>query len=82
MVNLSIRGCKINSTTAVAEGANLGLEFEVADGEPRVKVDGAVVRYALHHFLGLEFFKIQTEEEGRISRIIANRLQARPPMMD
>ncbi len=78
MVNVSIRGCKIESHLPAPQGACLHVEFVTADGEPPIEVEGAVVRSALGNSMSLEFLKIRPEEERRLRRVIENRLFARP----
>ncbi len=78
IVNVSIRGCKIQSSLAAPQGACLHVEFVTADCELPIEVEGAVVRFAVGDCMGLEFFKIRPEEEDRLRRVIEARLLARP----
>ncbi len=78
MVNVSIRGCKIESSLPAPQGARLHVEFVTADREPPIQVEGAVVRSAVGDCMGLEFLKIRPEEEDRLRRVIEARLLACP----
>ena len=78
MVNVSIRGCKIQSSLPASQGARLRIGFVTDAREPPIEVEGAVVRSAVDTSMGLEFFKIRPEEEGRLRQVIEARLLARP----
>ncbi len=78
MVNVSIRGCKIESHPPEPEGACLRLEFVAAEGEPPIQVEGAVVRSAVGDCMGLEFLKIRPEEQDRLRLVIEARLLGLP----
>ena len=78
MVNVSIRGCKIETSLPASQGACLRLGFVTAEGEPPIEVEGAVVRSAVGNSMSLEFLKIRPEEERRLRRVIEGRLFARP----
>ena len=78
IVDVSIRGCKIESSLPAPQGACLHVEFVTADREPPIQVEGAVVRSAVGDCMGLEFLKIGPEEEDRLRRVIEARLSACP----
>ncbi len=78
MVNISIRGCKIQSHPPAPQEACLRLEFVAAEGEPPIQVEGAVVRSAVGTSMGLECLKIRPEEEGRLRRVIEAQLLGLP----
>ena len=78
MVNVSIRGCKIESHPPAPQEACLRLEFVAAKGEPPIQVEGAVVRSAVGMSMGLEFIRIRPEEEGRLRRVIEGQLLGLP----
>ncbi len=76
MVNVSIRGCRIESSLPVSQGGCLRIGFVTAAREPPIEVEAAVVRNAVGDCMGLEFFKIRPEEEDRLRRVIEARLLA------
>ncbi len=78
LINLSIRGCTIDGNVPAQEGACLRLRIEVAEHEPPVQVEGAVVKSVEGKRMGLEFIKIGKEEEERLRRTIESRLYGRP----
>ena len=78
MVDLSIRGCSIDSSVPVAKGALLRLQFRETSWDQPIEIEGAVVRSVLGKRKGVEFLKIGTDEEGRLRRVIETRLYSRP----
>ncbi len=78
LVNVSIRGCRIESSLPESQGARLRIGFVADAREPPIEVEGAVVRSAVDRCMGLEFFKIRPEEEDRLRQVIEARLLARP----
>ncbi len=78
LVNVSIRGCKIQSSLPASQGARLRIGFVTDAREPPIEVEAAVVRNAVGDCMGLEFLKIRPEEEDRLRRVIEARLLARP----
>ncbi len=78
LVNVSIRGCRIESSLPASQGARLRIGFVTDAREPPIEVEGAVVRSAVDTCMGLEFFKIRPEEEDRLRQVIEARLLARP----
>ena len=78
MVNVSTRGCKIESSLPASRGARLRIGFVAAEGEPPIQVEGAVVRSAVDKCMGLEFFKIRPEEQNRLRLVIEARLLGLP----
>ncbi len=78
MVNVSIRGCRIESSLPESQGARLRIGFVADAREPPIEVEAAVVRNAVGDCMGLEFFQIRPEEEDRLRQVIEARLLARP----
>ena len=78
MVNVSIRGCRIESSLPASQGARLRIGFVTDAREPPIEVEGAVVRNAVGDCMGLEFLKIRPEEEDRLRQVIEARLLACP----
>ena len=78
LVNVSIRGCRIESSLPASQGARLRIGFVTDAREPPIEVEAAVVRSAVGKCMGLEFFKIRPEEEDRLRQVIEARLLACP----
>ncbi|TAL11845.1 MAG: hypothetical protein EPO02_03285 [Nitrospirae bacterium] len=63
---LSIRGCTITTRVPVPKGYCLCLQFEVADQEPPIQIDAAVVRTVNGTRIGVLFSRISPEDEARL----------------
>lgn len=72
---LSIRGCTINAMVPVPKGECLCLQFEVADQEPPIQIDGARVRTVNGTRMGVVFSNIKPEEEARLRQHMQVLLQ-------
>jgi hypothetical protein len=70
MENLSIRGCRIRSTTPVAIGSRLELEFQYANDSFPITIDEAVVRLSANGAIGLRFTRLRRSDERRIRQLI------------
>lgn len=69
--NLSIRGCRIRSTSPVMIGSHLELEFQYSHDSLPITVAEAVVRSSGGGgAIGLRFTRLHRGEERRIRRII------------
>jgi len=68
--NLSIRGCRIRSTTPVAIGSRLELEFQYSEAAFPITIDEAVVRSSTDGAIGLRFTQLRRSDERRIRRLI------------
>jgi PilZ domain len=68
--NLSIRGCRIRSTTPVTIGSRLELEFQYADVSFPITIEEAVVRSSVDGVIGLRFTQLRRDDERRIRRIV------------
>ncbi len=77
VVNLSIRGCSIDSNVPFPKGARLCLKFLIADGEPAVEVEEAMIRAVRGTRMGIRFMTLQNEEEDRLCQLIRTRLSSR-----
>jgi hypothetical protein len=78
MVNLCLKGCKIESPKVEQQGTVLTVTFQPTEGGLPIAVEGAVVRYTLADCMGLEFLSVEAEEEARLRQIIETRLHSRP----
>jgi len=70
MENLSIRGCRIRSTTPVAIGSRLELEFQYSGNSFPVTIEEAVVRSLADGAIGLHFTRLHRNDERRIRQLI------------
>ena len=66
VVNLSARGCKVESDAAVRVGEAMSLIILFPDQKCPTTVDLAMVRWAKGHAFGLEFISIGASEALRI----------------
>ena len=66
VVNLSAKGCKVESDAAVRVGEAMSLIILLPDQKCPTTVDLAMVRWAKGHAFGLEFISIGASEALRI----------------
>ena len=62
VVDLSIRGCRIESPIDVQPGASLEVRIEVIEREPPIQIQAAIVRWNRGREFGLEFEVIAPTE--------------------
>jgi hypothetical protein len=62
IVDLSIRGCRIESSIDVQPGASLDVRIKVVGSEPPIHIQAAVVRWSRGEEFGLEFEVIAPTE--------------------
>lgn len=55
IVDLSIRGCRIESSIDVQPGASLDIRMKVIENEPPIHIQAAIVRWSRGGEFGLEF---------------------------
>ena len=70
VVDLSIRGCRIESSTDVQPGASLEVRIAVIEHEPPVQVQQAIVRWSRGRQFGLEFETMVPEEWARLQHTV------------
>jgi hypothetical protein len=73
--DLSIRGCRIRSTTPVAVGSRLELEFQNSNDSFPITIEEAVVRSSANGASGLRFTRLGRNDERRIRQLIDVWLQ-------
>jgi PilZ domain len=66
LVDLSIRGCRIESPTDVQPGASLEVRIAAIEHEPPIKVQQALVRWVRGRQFGVEFVTMGPEEWARL----------------
>ncbi len=70
VVDLSIRGCRIESPIDVQPGASLEVRIAVIEHEPPVQVQQAIVRWSRGRQFGLEFETMVPEEWARLQHTV------------
>ena len=70
IVDLSLRGCRVESLTDVKPGTSLEVRIETLDDEPALKVQEAVVRWSRNQQFGLEFITLAPEEWARLQHTV------------
>ena len=66
IIDLSIRGCRIESPTDVQPGASLKVRIETTEHEPPIQIQQALVRWSRGREFGLEFVTMDTDEWARL----------------
>lgn len=61
-VDLSTRGCRIESSIDVQPGASLEIQIEAIEHHPSIKIQAAIVRWSREQQFGLEFEVIAPTE--------------------
>ncbi len=70
LVDLSIRGCRIESPTDVQPGASLEVRITSLQHEPPIYIQQAVVRWSREKQFGLEFVTMGPEEWARLQHTV------------
>ena len=70
VVDLSIRGCRIESPTDVQPGASLELRITAIEHEPPIQIQQALVRWSRGRQFGLEFVTMVPEEWARLQHTV------------
>ena len=70
--DLSRGGCKVGSPTPVDTGTDLELHIYLTrESKFPIKVELAKVRWAMGRAFGLEFIRVQPEEQVRLRRFVS-----------
>jgi hypothetical protein len=69
-INLSLRGCCVNSTSDVRPGTMVQIHLYVSDGKLPIQIDQAIVHWHLTTYFGVEFVSLSPESEARIQQIV------------
>ena len=72
--NLSLRGCRVRTNQRIPMGCQVMLEFQSAEYDDPIIIDGAIVRSRCAQGIGLRFSSFLRSEERRIRRILDLRL--------
>ncbi len=78
VLNLTIRGCRLQSRARLPLGTQVALEFLPSPYSVPITVDGAVVRSQSEDAIGLRFVKLSRCEERRIGRVMDRYLKESP----
>ena len=70
LVDLSIRGCRIESATDVQPGAALEVRIAAIEPEPPIQIQQALVRWSRGRQFGLEFVTMAPEEWARLQHTV------------
>jgi len=70
VVDLSVRGCRIESPTDVQPGASLELQITTIEHAPPVHIQAAIVRWNRGQQFGIEFEVIAPAEWARLKDIV------------
>lgn len=70
MVDLSVRGCRIESSTHILAGTVLELRIFASDEEAPLGIDQVIVRWTRGRVFGVEFVSVQPEEWVRLQQAV------------
>jgi len=70
LLDLSIRGCRIESLTDVKPGTTLEVRVEAIEGAPPIQIQAAIVRWSREQQFGLEFEVIAPTEWAHLQNIV------------
>jgi hypothetical protein len=70
VVDLSIRGCRIESPIDAHPGASLDIRIKVIENEPPIHIQAAIVRWSRGEEFGLEFEVIAPTEWAHLQEFV------------
>jgi len=70
IVDLSIRGCRIESPVDIKAGTSLEVRIMVREHEPPIHIQQASVRWSREHQFGLEFVTMASKERASLQSIV------------
>jgi c-di-GMP-binding flagellar brake protein YcgR len=71
-LDLSAGGCKIETDLPVAKGSSFECRIYVPGLDWPLRIDEAQVRWVKAKTFGIQFTKIQPDEEAKLKRVIAS----------
>ena len=77
LVDLSVRGCRIESPTDVQPGASLEVRITVSEHESPILIQAAIVRWIRGRQFGIEFEVIAPTEWAHLQEVV-NRIELEP----
>ncbi|TKB75532.1 MAG: PilZ domain-containing protein [Nitrospira sp.] len=81
VVDLSIRGCRIESPIEVQPGATLEVQIQAIEHEPPILIQAAIVRWRRERQFGLEFEVIVPTEWAHLQKFV-KQLEMEPYLRD
>ena len=81
LMDLSIRGCRIESSIDVQPGASLRVGIEAIEHDRPIQIQHALVRWSRGRQFGLEFVTIAPEEWARLQHIV-KQIEMEPYIRD
>jgi hypothetical protein len=82
LCNLSRGGCAVTSKTVVQTGTYLSLKIHLQDRTSPLLVQLATVRWTSRHRFGLQFLLLETEEQTRLTNLLAKLGEPTPSSRD
>ena len=79
VINLSIRGCAMESTSRPRSGSILNLTLQPQEYRPPIRIDRAIVRSGMGKRFGLEFLQVHAADEERLRRAYYRQATMRAP---
>ena len=70
LIDLSIKGCRIESDVLVQTGNQLELRVYLPDHEFSLDVESSAVRWSRGREFGLEFVRMQSEAQELLHRVV------------
>jgi len=72
VLDLSLGGCRVESSRDVQLGTELALSISMPNQVTPLAVDRAVVRWGHGHQFGLCFMSLRPEEQARLRRLVVS----------
>lgn len=70
LIDLSLRGCRVDSQTDVGPGTVLQVRIAVSAEEPPLQIQEAIVRWSRNREFGLEFVTLAPDEWARLQHTV------------
>jgi hypothetical protein len=70
VMDLSLGGCRVESSTYVQLGTELGLDISLPNQVTPLAVDRAMILWGRGHQFGLCFMSLRPEEQARLRRLV------------
>jgi hypothetical protein len=82
VLDLSINGCGVKTSSAPAAGTILTVYLQAPDLGRPIAVEAAVSRSVRSVYVGVEFLRLHDEEQYRLTQFLAGIITARRQMQD
>ncbi|MDK2743183.1 MAG: PilZ domain-containing protein [Nitrospira sp.] len=73
LFNLSLTGCRMQSSVALTPGSYLALHIETPDAESPLAVEVSIVRWTKDNQVGIEFLRYAQGDRQRVLDLIEGR---------